>query len=88
MFFKKQPHRLLFFMLGGENIQQEKMTLVPLSEKYGLTIDEAAEYFGIGQKKLRELSSDERCPFVLWIGSKRLIKRHEFEQYLNKRYTI
>ena len=69
-------------------VDEKRLTIVPVDKKFGLTIDEAAEYFGIGQKKLRELSSDERCPFVLWIGSKRLIKRHEFEQYLNKRYTI
>ena len=64
------------------------MTLVPLSEKYGLTIDEAAAYFGIGQKKLRELSGEAHCPFVLWVGSKRLIKREALEKYLSRQYSV
>jgi len=75
-------------MLGGESIQQKKMTPVPLSEKYGLTIDEAAAYFGIGQKKLKEISGEDHCPFVLWVGSKRLIKREALEKYLSRQYSV
>lgn len=43
---------------------------VPLWEKANLTLEEAALYSGIGQGKLRELTNDESCPFVLWNGSK------------------
>ncbi|MFR8294665.1 MAG: excisionase [Ruminococcus sp.] len=43
-------------------------------QKQNLTIEEAAVYSNIGQHKLRELTADERCPFVLWVGNKRLIK--------------
>ena len=49
--------------------------IVPVWEKQNLTIEEAAAYSNIGQNKLREISDDERCPFVLWVGNKRLIKR-------------
>lgn len=61
---------------------------VPVWEKSNLTIEEAAAYFGIGQNKLRELTSDDNCSFVLWCGSKRLIKRKAFERYLENMYSI
>lgn len=61
---------------------------VPLWEKANLTIEEAAAYFGIGENKLRELTSDESCKFVLWIGTKRLIKRRQFEQYLEHAFSL
>ena len=35
-------------------------TLVPVSEKYALTIKEAASYFNIGTKKMRRLAEDNR----------------------------
>ena len=61
---------------------------VPLWEKANLTIEEAAAYFGIGMNKLRELTEDEQCKFVLYVGTKRLIKRRLFEQYLEQAYSI
>ena len=57
-------------------------------DKYALTIEEAAAYFGIGMTKLRELTEDQSCPFVLWNGSKRLIKRMQFEKFLDSTYSI
>lgn len=65
-----------------------KVDNVPLWEKSNLTIDEAAVYFNIGTKKLRAMTESESCPYVLWIGNKRLIKRKEFEEYLRKTYSI
>ncbi len=61
---------------------------VPISEKALLTLEEAAEYFNIGMNKIRELTNDEHCPYVLWNGTKRLIKRVPFEEYLNSLYSI
>ena len=61
---------------------------VPLCQKNTLTIEEAAAYFGIGMNKLRELTEDEQCKFVLFVGTKRLIKRRLFEQYLEQAYSI
>ena len=55
---------------------------VPIWNKANLTIEEAAANFGIGMNNLRELTEDENCKFVLYIGSKRLIKRQMFEKYL------
>ena len=61
---------------------------VPIWNKANLTIEEAAAYFGIGMNKLRELTEDENCKFVLYIGSKRLIKRQMFEKYLEHAYSL
>lgn len=57
---------------------------VPIWEKYALTIYEAAEYFGIGEHRLRQLVRENRqADFVLWIGVKVEIKRKLFEKYLD-----
>lgn len=61
---------------------------VPIWEKSNLTVEEAAAYTGIGMNKIRELSNDDHCPFVLWVGNKRLIKRKKFDEYVEKQYSI
>ena len=61
---------------------------VPIWEKSNLTLEEAAAYSGIGINKLRTLSDSEHCRFVLWVGSKRLIKRRRLDEYLDKVYSI
>ena len=57
-------------------------------DKFGLTIEEASQYFGIGQKKLRQMTAAEDCPYVLWVGGKRLIRRQDMEEYLKKQFSI
>ena len=64
------------------------MKEVPICEKQHLTIEEAAAYSNIGVKKLRELTADQNCPFVLWIGNRRLIKKQKFDKYVNDSYSI
>ena len=64
------------------------MKEVPIWEKSNLTLEEAAAASSIGVKKIRELSHDENCPFVLWVGSKRLIKRKLFDKYIEECYSI
>lgn len=61
---------------------------VPLWEKTNLTLEEAAAYSGIGTHKLREITDEQGCKFVLWNGSKRLIKRCLLNEYLAKAYSI
>ena len=61
---------------------------VPIWQKANLTLEEAAAYFGIGVKKLRELTDTDTCAFVLWVGGKRLIKRKQMELYLEKTFSI
>ena len=61
---------------------------VPIWEKSNLTVEEAAAYTGIGINKIREMSSGDKCPFVLWVGNKRLIKRRIFDEYVEKQFSI
>ncbi len=61
---------------------------MPIWEKLNLTVEEAAEYSNIGVNKIREISNDDNCSFVLWIGNKRLIKRRKFDEYIEKAYSL
>lgn len=61
---------------------------VPLENKMMLTIEETAILYNIGKHKLRELTDNENCNFVLFIGRKRLIKRKQFDDYLANSYSI
>lgn len=61
---------------------------IPIWEKMNLTLNEASQYFGIGINKLRDITDQDNCEFVLWVGNKRLIKRKRFESYLDKMYSI
>ena len=59
------------------------------SEKFLLTFDEAAGYFGIGRNKLRNMASKGDHPdWVLHNGKKTLIKRVLLEKYLLNAETI
>ena len=64
------------------------MKEVPIWEKSNLTLEEAAAYSGIGINKLRQMTDDENCEFVLWIGNKRLIKRRKLDEYIEKMYSV
>ena len=61
---------------------------VAIADKALLTLEEAAKYFNIGINKLRIMTNEENCPYVVWNGSKRLIKRKPFEEYLHSSYSI
>lgn len=61
---------------------------VPIWEKSNLTTEEASAYFGIGWNKLGEITKNEDCKYVLFMGSKRLIKRKAFEKYLEQAYSL
>ncbi|MBR4579631.1 MAG: hypothetical protein IKO32_00165 [Lachnospiraceae bacterium] len=63
--------------------EQAKIQTVPIQEKVTLTIREAAEYSNIGINKLESLLRSPRCPFVLYVGKKKLVKRKEFEQFIS-----
>ena len=69
----------------------ERIEIVPnveLKDKKLLSVGEAADLFGIGRNKIRELSSDFDCPFVIWIGGHRRIKREAFEEFIMRQYSI
>lgn len=60
-------------------------TRVQVKDKFCLTIDEASEYFNIGEKKLRQIvAGNINSGFVIQNGVKILIKRKRFEDYLEE----
>ena len=62
---------------------------VPLWEKYALSVDEAAEYFGIGQNRLRNLvACNPDAEFLFTVGAKTLIKRKKFEEFVDRQSVI
>ena len=60
----------------------KKNVIVPVCEKYTLTIKEAAEYFNIGIKKMRRLAEDNEGEFAIYMGNRYLVIRERFEQYI------
>ena len=73
-------------MLNKKN--DPDMSRVPLWKKMNLTVEEAAEYSGIGVSKIKEISNQKNCPFVLWNGTKRLIICIRAEDYLETQYSV
>ena len=75
-----------------DNIEAKmKGKMAPIWEKYMLTVDEAIQYFGIGEKKIRMLISEntdtDYC-FTVQVGNKSLINRHKFEEFLNQTTSL
>ena len=65
------------------------MIEIPYWEKYMLTLREAAEYFHIGEKKMRQIVDDNMdAKFLLENGNRVMIKRKLFEEYLNNTSVI
>lgn len=61
---------------------------VPIHLKLTLTIKEAAEYSNIGINKIDSMLKDADCLFVLYGGTKKLVKRKEFEDYIRRKFSI
>ena len=74
--------------VNEEILQTEK---VPIHLKMTLTIREAAEYSNIGINKIDSLLKKPHCPFVLYVGTRKLVKRKEFEarvEYRTKAFRM
>ena len=61
---------------------------IPIYHRPVLSVEEATAYSGIGRSKLYEMTEKEDCPFVIWVGTGRVIKRKSFVEYLEKQYSI
>ena len=62
---------------------------IPYWEKYMLTLREAAEYFHIGEKKMRQIVDDNMdANFLLESGNRIMIKRKLCEEYLDRATVI
>ncbi len=72
-------------------IERDKKYNIPIWKKYALTIEEASCYFGIGENKLRKLISQDEInnsSLIIKNGSKSLVKRTQFEKYLDSLEVI
>lgn len=69
------------------NLEQQAM-LLPIDRKMLLSIREAAEYSNIGINKIDEFLKQPNCPFVLFVGTKKLVKRKAFEAYIEGKVAI
>ena len=64
-------------------------TIIQPKDKFLLTVEEASDYFGIGQKKLRHIIVNNLdAGIIIQNGVKYLIKRQRFEEYLNELTAI
>lgn len=62
---------------------------VPIWEKYTLSVEEAAEYFRVGEGKLRHIISENQdAEFILWNGNRAQIKRKLFEKFIDSMNVI
>ena len=68
--------------------QNQQVTSLPIDRKILLSIREAAEYSNIGINKIDELLKQPNCPFVLYVGTKKLVKRKAFEEFIEGRVAI
>lgn len=65
------------------------MREIPYWERYMLTVREAAEYFHIGEKKMRQIvDENEDADFVIRNGNRAMIKRKCFERYLDQATVV
>ena len=71
-------------MNGGDPVENK----VPIHLKMNLTIREAAEYSNIGINKIDSMLRAPNCPFVPFVGTKKLVKRKEFERYISGKLMI
>ena len=81
---------------AGQDADQQEKTRVyhvdgkdcPIWEKSLLTMQEASIYFNMGYPKISALTSDDDCEFVVWNGTRRLIKRERFAKFLDSQFSI
>ena len=61
---------------------------IPLDQKALLTLKEASVYTGIGINKLRDMSNERNCDYVLFVGRKRMFKREALLRFLEQSYSV
>ena len=70
------------------HLYKETEVRVSIHLKITLTIREAAEYSNIGINKIDSMLKQPNCPFVLYVGTRKLVKRKEFEEYIRRELII
>lgn len=75
-------------MRDVDDVAENRKIIVPINEKYTLTIREAAVYFNIGIKKMRRLAEDNLGRFAVYSGNRFLIIRTKFEKFIEESSEI
>ena len=74
--------------IQGQVEDSDNESKLPIHLKMLLTIREAAEYSNIGINKIDSMLKQPNCPFVLYVGTRKLVKRKEFEAYIRHNLII
>ena len=62
---------------------------ISISERYSLTIEEAAQYSLVGETRLRRIiEGDKTLKWVLRVGSQVRVKRELFEKWLDEQRNL
>ena len=66
-----------------------KRDMIPVWKRYVLTIEEAANYYHIGENKLRMIADEHpEADFVIMNGNRILFKRQKFEDFLDNATVV
>ena len=61
------------------------MPQIPFWQRYTMSVEEASQYFRIGENKLRRIISENKdADFLLLNGNRPQIKRILFEKYIDR----
>ena len=81
---RKKDTSLISYKASKKVLLRKNPDSVPICERYTLSIPEAAQYFGIGQVRLRSIiHANPNADFLLMVGNRLQIKRKKFEAFIN-----
>lgn len=70
-------------------IKEVQANVIPVWKRYVLSITEAADYYHIGENKLRMIADEHpEADFIIMNGNRILIKRQKFEEFLDKATVV
>ena len=75
-------------VLAYRALLEKRKEKAPCWEKNVLTVEEAAEYTGIGRTKIRQIIMKGDCPFAVTNGVQVCVIRDKFIDYLDKQFRI
>ena len=67
---------------------EERKKNIQIRDKFCPTVEEASAYFNLGVKKIRQIAQEQNGNLSVLNGSKVLIKRKKFEEFLDRVATI
>lgn len=69
--------------------QEYQKVIIPVWERYVLTITEASNYYHIGENKLRMIAEEHiKEDFIIMNGNRVLFKRQKFEKFLDNATVV